>query len=972
MNKLTELIDRFANNLDSYKSQNYSEAQCRLEFLDVLLQVLGWDVQNLKGLPPSQKEVIVELASDEGHHDKPDYTLTFFGVSKLFVEAKKPHVDITIEKEPALQCRRYGWNAGHPVSVLTNFEYLSIYDTSVPPTDSDTPDTALFKRYKYTEFIDKFSEISRLISKESLYSDIFKEWTSQISSRTSFHKPVDDAFFEQIDEWRVCIANQLFSANPVKYSDMDYLNSQIQLLISRIIFIRICEDREIYKYYELKNISSAGAVPKDEILKLFMEADAKFGAGLFADTSIVADLDDGLLTRIVRELYYPDVPYIFSVIKPHILGKIYEAYLSERLINNDGEISLAKKEEYKDRSIVTTPEDVVSLICRKTVTQRISTLNKEEILNQKFSDIACGSGIFLEAVYDSVVDRFIQLGFGTERDLDNNKKLPISLKKEIITNCIFGNDIDKQACEVTKFSLAIKVLEGETYSSIQSLTNLLPNIDDNILCFNSLVQRENITGTPSLTELVSINPSSFNFNESYDVILCNPPYVKTEDMHNLLCQREFDIYKRIYKSAYKQFDKYFLFVEKSLNLLKSDGVIGFIIPNKFLKNDTSKELRKLLADKCQLEIYDFGPAQLFEDKTIYSCLLFAKKSANHILEYKETTSLIDAIKGEFKNELSIEIQNNEWLTSKEFVCPNSEKFIKLTDILEPINGIQTSQERPNVYWFGENEIVSQDNEFFEISRDGNNYKIEKTICKKYFKPISNSEQSISSFDRLTTNKYIIFPYRMGRLYSIDEMEHYFPCCWEYLNDKKSILMPKQLDSSGHRDVPNATMDTWYQYGRTQNLTMFDNLKKLIVKNMFKDNPLFILDEDNMVISSGGTAGYSGLVLKENNNYSMRFIQAYLLSDLNLDIMKRIGSDFEGGFYSIGTSILKKLYIPKLDFSNQEDVRYHDWVVERIKRIEEIVAFINDHPTIPNKQVLINEKHMIESDVSQSFRRFLWN
>ena len=49
------------------------------------------------------KKVVVERFSN--YSERPDYTLTLNGVSKLFVEAKKPSVDIVVETEPAIQAR---------------------------------------------------------------------------------------------------------------------------------------------------------------------------------------------------------------------------------------------------------------------------------------------------------------------------------------------------------------------------------------------------------------------------------------------------------------------------------------------------------------------------------------------------------------------------------------------------------------------------------------------------------------------------------------------------------------------------------------------------------------------------------------------------------------------------------------------------------------------------------------------------
>ena len=137
LNTLKALTDKFATNLAYYKDQknSYNEHSCRIEYIDPLLVLLGWDVANTKGLAPQYREVIAENYSSET--DRPDYSLTLRGVAKLFVEAKKPAVDIFRHHDAALQARKYGWNANHKVAILTNFEYLIIYDTTVVPKDGD-------------------------------------------------------------------------------------------------------------------------------------------------------------------------------------------------------------------------------------------------------------------------------------------------------------------------------------------------------------------------------------------------------------------------------------------------------------------------------------------------------------------------------------------------------------------------------------------------------------------------------------------------------------------------------------------------------------------------------------------------------------------------------------------------------------------------------------------------------------------
>lgn len=131
MNKerLSRLITQYQKNLEFYRNaREFNEQDCRDEFISPLLESFGWDVHNEKGTSPQYKEVVVEKFSNSG--DRPDYTLTLNGVSKIFVEAKKPAVNIKEESEPAIQARRYGWNAKHKLSILTNFEDMMIYDVN--------------------------------------------------------------------------------------------------------------------------------------------------------------------------------------------------------------------------------------------------------------------------------------------------------------------------------------------------------------------------------------------------------------------------------------------------------------------------------------------------------------------------------------------------------------------------------------------------------------------------------------------------------------------------------------------------------------------------------------------------------------------------------------------------------------------------------------------------------------------------
>lgn len=212
MNKerLSRLITQYQKNLEFYRNaREFNEQDCRDEFISPLLESFGWDVHNEKGTSPQYKEVVVEKFSNSG--DRPDYTLTLNGVSKIFVEAKKPAVNIKEESEPAIQARRYGWNAKHKLSILTNFEDMMIYDVTNKPQDGDAATVSLYRKYHYLEYLKKYEEIYELISRESVYTGKYDEYVEEkFPSEDRYSTEVDEVFLKQINEWRLEIGDYLY------------------------------------------------------------------------------------------------------------------------------------------------------------------------------------------------------------------------------------------------------------------------------------------------------------------------------------------------------------------------------------------------------------------------------------------------------------------------------------------------------------------------------------------------------------------------------------------------------------------------------------------------------------------------------------------------------------------------------------------------------------------------------------------
>lgn len=939
--KIHALVLKYEQDRDFYRTAGFNETLLRSDFLDPFFEILGWDIKNISSKRTNEREVLLEepLKSDAATHaKKPDYTFRLFGERKFFVEAKKPCVDLNKEVAPAMQVRRYGYTAGLKISVLSNFEDLYIYDTTYPVMKDDGNEKAIIKHYHYTEYENSIEDIAKLLGREAVYKGLFDETWSEISNDDIQKKNIDELFLAQINTWRLMLGNEILAAMPT--IDMTELGDIVQGYINKILFLRVCEDRNIETYQRL--LQAATHDNYTELIALFKNADKRYNSGLFEEQlcDIVIGNVSSSFWSIIQHLYYPECPYSFAVLSSDILGRIYEIFLTKRFELYDDKLTLVDKPENVDKDIVTTPLVIVREILHRTMEEDLYQMDDTQVLSQKCADIACGSGAFLLELYQLLCDRLVD--YYIEHDKSklvqintSTYKLGFATKRRVMESCIYGVDKDYNAVEACKFGLLLKLLEGEDEQSLSAFHPILPSLDQQIFYGNSLLETTDV----SEEEAELINPFDFG-NLKFDFIVGNPPYLKTEDIKRLT-PLEYKLYPKKYSCAYKQYDKYFIFIQRALELLNRNGSLGYIVPNKFMKVGAGKQLRKLITDGKYLKsIVSFGANLVFSDKSTYTSLLILQKKEHEDFSYAEVNNYKQWKVRNAEATLSCKrsaatINDSTWLLYtnenknliENKILPKSIPLGELIGEEHIFNGIQTSAVK--VYVF---EPFREDDKYYYFyDTNKKEHQIEKAVTKPYFKT-EHGDGALNAYRSFHSNARVVFPYRKNpkgklALMKLSSIQKKQPYLYDYLMENKTIL------SKPSRDIlPKTTAkDEWHRYGRQQSLEACEIPNKIIV-GVLSQADKYAVDTHGTLVASGGTAGYCLISIPKESPYSIYYIQAILGSVQGEWLASLYGEIFRGGYIARGTKVLKQIPIRTINFNVEEEKAAHDDIVERQKKL----------------------------------------
>lgn len=603
---IKNLVEKYREIESTGKLSAYNEAQTRNEFIEPMFEYLGWDMRNLR----NKREVITEESVSSG---RVDLSFQLQGMPVFFLEAKAIRINLD-EWKWAEQAINYSWNKSVSWAVLSDFEGVKIFNADLPPKNLASN---LFLELKFDEFEDRFDDLW-LLSKESFQAqelNLRAEKWRKSDKRTQ----VGQKLFEDLMSWRNLLTKQISKQNAVNLED---LNEGVQTILDRLIFIRTAEDRKIVSPSLEPLLKAKSANLYNDLKKLFVDFDKAFNSKLFSQHNCDKwEIESKTLSKIVSGLYLEEngYKYDFSVITADVLGGMYEQYLS--FVQNE-KIDSAHKSKRKAQGIYYTPKIIVDFLLDESLEKLIQRRTKGQPL--RILDPACGSGSFLIAAYDRLIEA-------------QNRVAQTSLYDsfEILQGSLYGVDIDEQAVEVAQLNLLLKALVEKT---------LLPTLQQNLKHGNSLIFGEPIELQDIFGAEVYDNkpfnyskemPSVFT-NGGFDLVIGNPPYVFARGGSFENNVKEF--YKDHYQVAQYQLNTYALFIERAFQLLKPGGYLAFIVPNTWLTIQTFSGLRKFLLENTStlkiINIFD----KVFSAANVDTCLLIAEKGTGGDVVLGEITN----------------------------------------------------------------------------------------------------------------------------------------------------------------------------------------------------------------------------------------------------------------------------------------------------------------------------------------------
>lgn len=341
--------------------------------------------------------------------------------------------------------------------------------------------------------------------------------------------------------------------------------------------------------------------------------------------------------------------YDFKDVDTDLMGKLYEQFIS--------------KEERILLGQVYTPDEVTDYILT-----RVGYTVDADLKNKKIIDISCGSGAFILRAANILI-----------KNLKNRKYDCYSIF-EAVRNNIWGLDINPFSLKLTEINLLFAILD--LLREIRNHNSAFKTKEFNLFLTNSVNKK--FSGDNET--IFCLKNRMGEFKSGFDFVVGNPPYLEAKKMPNELKKLCRENFPEVTKGA---FDLYFCFIKMALDLLNSDGMFGYIIPNKVQVLKSARWLRKYILDNFSIEeIVDISNLEVFKNISVYPILLFIKNKKMSNNKIKTFDSISKLKKIELGEDKPVEINQTDFLNSEDFIfytLPREEIGLKIYNKITTAN-----------------------------------------------------------------------------------------------------------------------------------------------------------------------------------------------------------------------------------------------------------------------------------------------
>ena len=725
----SEIVQSWAESIKNKAIYKQKETALHGHFIQrVLLDILGYDgFTDGKSAWNLQREQQI----GSGSVDVALGTFTNEGAKEIIAPfelkgAKTKDLDAIMagrHKSPVQQAWEYATdNKGTKWVLVSNYTQIRLYNYSLGKHAYESFDLSKL------DVPEEYQRLKLLIGAQNLLTGKTLEL---LEKSEQADKEITNALYKDYKTLREKLITTLGKENP-NIDQIELINIS-QLILDRILFIAFAEDKQllpdriIAKAYATQNTFNPQPIWQN-FLYLFTAIDKgnkelnipQYNGGLFKhDPRLENIIFPDELCNNFKELAEYDFDSEVSV---NILGHIFEQSISdieEIKARAAGESFDKKQSKRKKDGVFYTPQYITRYIVEQAVGrwledkkqelgfyklpdledsdyEKIKPKNKptgkiakhfkywqaykDQLANITIVDPACGSGAFLNEVFDYLLLEGEEVNREIARLRGGQGEL-FRWDTHILANNIFGVDINAESVEITKLGLWLK-----TANKREPLTYL----EDNIKVGNSLIDDPEIAGDLAFNWQEEFK--EIMANGGFDVVVGNPPYGAK------LSQQQITHLENKFSSFEYQVNTYVLFYELGINLLQQNGTLGFITPATFTYQHYFKKIRTIL-NKLEIKSIRKYNYPVFEDADIGDTVSWILQKKNRTAKKTQILRCKNKEEATLESE-SISYSNlvsnagkynlgSQTLTTQHF--QDNPHFIKLGDVAKIIIGIKPYQ-----------------------------------------------------------------------------------------------------------------------------------------------------------------------------------------------------------------------------------------------------------------------------------------